>query len=233
MALRGIRITAALTLVLFSAACTTTGSSSATLSPDQKALRDYSADYTVQGAVAGAVLGCVTGALLSRNRAVGCAAGAAVGGAAGGTGGYFLAQRQNQVGATSAAYTVQKSDLDGKVEESRQAAALSAKIASTAKADIRQLQRQVASGQASNAQLMAKVREAEQDRESMTNASKKMEDTIGKLETDINSGKGSKSDVAYMRTKQAQLVAEKRKLDATISDLAGVTGAGTGVGAGV
>ncbi|WP_207457522.1 hypothetical protein [Azospirillum sp. SYSU D00513] len=228
--LKKTRIASALMLVLFSAACTTTGDqSSQSLSPQQQALRDYSSDYTAQGAVAGAAVGCLAGLLLSDNKAVGCAAGAAAGGLAGGSAGYYVAQRQGQAGAASAEYAVQKNKLEEDVAQANRVVQASADVSRDAQADIKQLQRQVASGQASKGQLASRVQEAERDRANMVKASASLQEKIDSLQAGINGGTISKSDIAYMRTKRAQLVAEKQKLDNTINDLAGVTAGVAGV----
>ncbi|KAA0675640.1 YMGG-like glycine zipper-containing protein [Roseomonas genomospecies 6] len=228
--LKKSQMVSALVLAISLAACTTTGhQASQNLSPQQQALRDYSADYTAQGAIAGAAVGCLAGLLISDNKAAGCATGAAVGGLAGGSTGYYVAQRQGQAGAASAEYAVQKNKLEEDVAQANRAVQTSADVSRDAQAEIKQLQRQVASGQASKSQLASRVQEAERDRASMVKISTGLQEKIDSLEAGIKGGTISKSDLAYMKTKRTQLVAEKQKLDNTINDLAGVTAAVAGV----
>lgn len=228
--MKKIRVASVLTIVLFLAACTTTGNrASQNMSPQQRALQDYSASYTTQGAVAGAAVGCLAGLLLSKNKAAGCAGGAAVGGLAGGSMGYYVAQQQGQAGSASAQYALQKNKLEDDVAQANQAVQTSLDVTKDTQAEIKQLQRQVASGQASKGQLASRVQDAERDRANMVKISTGLQEKIDNLQAGINGGTLSKSELTYMRTKQAQLVAEKQKLDNTINDLAGVTAGVTGV----
>jgi uncharacterized protein HemX len=220
---RLIRYTATITAALMLSACATTGANDASLTPDQRALRDHTANYTATGAVAGAALGCLAGVLLSgKNKGAGCAAGAVAGGALGAGVGYYQAQRQNAVGQQSVDYRAERDALNREVEKTKTTVAAAHRITVEAKNDISRLKRQAASSQANQRQLEERVRLAKDDHAEMEKVAKGIQGTIDQLEQDIRSGHGGKNGDDHLDVKRRQLIEERNKLQRDMRALDGI-----------
>jgi len=229
-----MRVVTATFLVMFATACTTTGGGSAgrpgdeSMSADQRTLHEYSAentsDYTLVAAAGGAALGCLAGALLSDNKALGCGAGALAGGMAGGAGGYYLAQAQNRDGTVKAGYNLERSKLDQDAAQSQAVLRAATNVANTASADVVRLQKQVAAGQASRDQLVARMEEAQRDKAAMGKAIQKIEGRIELLSKDIQSGQASSKDLAVLKSTRDKLIRQKQEMQKEIDRMPGTVG---------
>ncbi|NYZ12950.1 hypothetical protein HL658_10335 [Azospirillum sp. RWY-5-1] len=194
------------------------------MNADQKALADYSTDYAVAGAIGGAVLGCVLGALISNNRGAGCAGGAVAGGLAGGVAGYHFAQTQQQYAAAGAQVAIDRSKLTEEIAKAQNTRLAAERVSNDAKADIDRLKRQVASGQASQAQLTARVDTLNRDIKNTRAAADRMRTKIGEIESDIARGNMPQSDRVALTRARDQLRQELAKLEEYLGAMEGTAG---------
>jgi uncharacterized protein HemX len=173
-------LVASFLVVAMLAGCVTTpsGSSSQPLTPEEERLRAQADDFNVtvsQAAIAGAVIGGVLGALLNRNnRAKGAAVGVMAGGALGAAGGYYVAQRKQ-------AYANEQARLDGMINDvDADNQRLTAFISNTRsviaknKAELEEMERQIASGQKKQSDKRALLAKVETNRDTVADALKQL-----------------------------------------------------------
>lgn len=211
--------------LILSGCVTTQGSqgNDAALTPDQRALRDFSAEYTGTGAVAGAIAGCALGALVSKNdRGSGCLVGAAAGGALGAGGGYYLAQRQKEAGTQGVSLATERSELDREVAAMQHQTAVINRVTQQTQQEVQALARQVASGQASREQLESRLKMERDTLRVMVDVQKRLKGTIEKLEIDIREKRGSRQDIALLKSRLAELKSKDQGLRQDIDTMLGL-----------